>query len=91
MAGHIVGVAGEAGGWGGEKWLGGAGGDGWGRWRVGGEEWRGGGGREMVGRCAGHGHGRVCRPCRRSLQILSKFAVTDGDADSQLTAVLYFR
>ena len=28
VAGHIVGVAGEAGGWGGEKWLGGAGGDG---------------------------------------------------------------
>ena len=50
VAGHTVGVAGEAGGWGGEKWLGGAGGDGWGRWRVGGEEWRGGGGREMAGR-----------------------------------------
>ena len=44
VAGHIVGAAGEAGGWGGEKWLDGAGGDGWGRWRVGGEEWRGGGG-----------------------------------------------
>ena len=50
MAGHIVGVAGEAGGWVGEKLLGGAGGDGWGRWRVGGEEWRGGGGLEVVGR-----------------------------------------
>ena len=50
VAGHIVGVAGEAGGWVGEKLLGGAGGDGWGRWRVGGEEWRGGGGLEVVGR-----------------------------------------
>ena len=53
VAGHIVGVAGEAGGWGGEKWLGGAGGDGRGRWRVGGEDWRGSGGREGQGGAGG--------------------------------------